>query len=103
MKDPPSVQYTVPCGLCGWKYITSVQYTVQYSTLQYSTLQYSTQYSTCGWKYITSVQYRFSDFWSRKEAAELGKIFTSTNSTHTLIRRLGIEKKQQFSKSFQNL
>ena len=93
MKDPPSVQYTVPCGLCGWKYITSVQYTVQYSTLQYSTLQYSTQYSTCG----------FSDFWSRKEAAELGKIFTSTNSTHTLIRRLGIEKKQQFSKSFQNL
>ena len=28
-----SVQYTVPCGLCGWKYITSVQYTVQYSTV----------------------------------------------------------------------
>ena len=28
-----NVQYTVPCGLCGWKYITSVQYTVQYSTV----------------------------------------------------------------------
>ena len=37
-----SVQYTVPCGICGWKYITSVQYTVP-----------------CGrkWKYITAVQY----------------------------------------------
>jgi len=37
---------------------------------------------------------------SRKEAAELGKIFTSTNSTHTLIRRLGIEKKQQLANPF---
>ena len=57
-----NVQYTVPCGLCGWKYITNVQYTVP-----------------CGrkWKYITSVQYRkykfhthtHQTFGYRKEAA----------------------------------
>ena len=72
-----------------------------HSTVQYTTVQYTVQYMWLEIHYKCTVQYQV--VWSRKEAAELGKIFTSTNSTHTLIRRLGIEKKQQFSKSFQNL
>ena len=90
MKDPPPYHVAYVVGN-----------TLQVYSTQYSTVQYTVQYMWLEIHYKCTVQYQV--VLSRKEAAELGKIFTSTNSTHTLIRRLGIEKKQQFSKSFQNL
>ena len=82
-----SVQYTVPCGLCGWKYITSVQYTVQYSTLQYST-----QYSTCGWKYITSVQYSTKLFCLEKKQPNFEK-FLQVQIPHTHSSDVWVQKR----------